>query len=423
MSSNTQTELDKALSQAGYTGGVDETVTHAPLYSRTVRSRDISKRTGRWECPLFYDAHDAGRLDPTPADVAFATSNLNDPRPVEWFREMHEDLDAAEQDLCDSIRTTMLYGKQLLNTGTVSHYPIEENVKYIRKQRALLDRAFQIDSELELQVAPAIEPSELEQKLQASIDEGNAARQAREPQQEATVVTQVTAVLGDGEPYQIVTRGPALESDVLDVEKELENSPNAATWIGDGPIEVPEEVIPVAAHERKKPTERKARAKNQTSPMEETGTLSTEGVLAKLESLHKEVERLTSENEGLKHHYTKVLAENDRLKNDVRTFDSTRGTQINAALEELRADYSKLENGMFAALAHINALGDVVEVTQQEVEVVERRGLAVMQSNRTQSEFEESKKTWPAPKRFLEAADKQEGFAELLANLQRLANR
>lgn len=419
MSSNTQTELDRALSQAGYTGGVvEEKVTHAPLYSRKVRSRDIDARIGRWACPLFYEAHDVGRLDPTPADVEFATANLNDPRPIEWFREMHEDLDAAEQDLCDSIRTTQLYGKQLLNTGSVSHFPVEENVKYIRKQRALLDRAFQIDLELELQSAPAIDeaPSELEQQLQASIDEGNAARQAREPQQEATVVTQVTAVLGDGEPYQIVTRGPAPEPDVLDVAKELQNSPNAATWIGDGPIEVPEEVIPVAAHERKKPTERKPRAKNQTSPMEETGTLSTEGMLAKLESLHKEVDRLTHLNVQLE-------AQNDRLKRDVRGFHEARAADIEKALKPLRDDYSKLENGMFAALDYMQALSDLNDLVQKEVDLVEARSSAVIRADKAKRDLEESKKTWPVPKHFLDEADQQEGFAELLANLQRLANR
>ena len=408
MSSNTQTELDRALSQAGYTGGVDETVTHAPLYSRTVRSRDIDARIGRWACPLFYDAHDAGRLDPTPADVAFATANLNDPRPVEWFREMHEDLDAAEQDLCDSIRTTMLYGKQLLNTGTVSHYPIEENVKYIRKQRALLDRAFQIDSELELQVAPETEPSELEQKLQASIDEGNAARQAREP----LIYPEGSHITG--------MEGAAPEPDVLDVEKELANSPHAE-WCGDGPIIVAEnidtgEVIPVAAHERKKPTERRARAKNQTSPMEETGTLSTEGVLANLESLHKEVEWRKDENERL-------AALNSDLINETADLRRNRAADIEEALKPLRDDYAKPENGMFAAHDYIQALSDLNDLVQKEVDLVEVRSSAVIRADKAKRDLEESKKTWPVPKLFLEAADKQEGFAELLANLQRLANR
>lgn len=413
MSSNTQTELDRALSQAGYTGGVvEEKVTHAPLYSRKVRSRDIDARIGRWACPLFYEAHDAGRLDPTPADVAFATANLNDPRPIEWFREMHEDLDAAEQDLCDSIRTTQLYGKQLLNTGSVSHFPVEENVKYIRKQRALLDRAFQIDLELELQSAPAIDeaPSQLEQQLQASIDEGNAARQAREP----LVYPEGSHITG--------MEGAAPEPDVLDVEKELANSPNAAAWIGDDPILVMAEnietgeVIPVAAHERKKPTERKPRAKNQTSPMEETGTLSTEGMLAKLESLHKEVDRLTHLNVQLE-------AQNDRLKREVRGFHEARGADIEKALEPLRDDYSKLENGMFFALDYISALSNLNDLVQKEVDLVDVRGRAVQQADKAKRDLEESKKTWPVPKRFLDEADQQEGFAELLANLQRLANR
>lgn len=414
MSSNTQTELDRALSQAGYTGGVDQTVTHTPLYSRTVRSRDILKRTGRWDCPLFYEAHDAGRLDPTPEDVTFALNTLNDPRPAEWFAEMHEDLDAAEQDLCEAIRTTPLYGKQLINNGLITHFATHENVQYIRKQRALLDRAFQIDSELELgriesftpQSAASFDdhfesksvdeaPSELEQQLQASIDEGNAARQAREP----LVFPEGSHITG--------MEGAAPEPDVLDVAKELENT-NAAAWVGDEPIPVPtEEVIPVTAHERKKPSERKPRTPKAT-------TLAADGVLAELEELR-------AANNRLDHLNIQLNAQNERLKSAVRESDAARDTE--KKLEELRADYSKLENGMFAALDYIQALSDLNNLVQKEVDLVEARARAVQQADKAKRDLEESKKTWPVPKRFLEAADQQEGFAELLANLQRLTNR
>lgn len=378
MSSNTQTELDKALSQAGYTGGVDETVTHAPLYSRTVRSRDISKRTGRWECPLFYDAHDAGRLDPTPEDVEFATANLNDPRPAKWFQEMHDDLDAAEQDLCDSIRTTQLYGKQLLNTGTVLHFPVEQNVKYIRKQRALLDRAFQISSDLDAQLAAAIgqddKPSELEQQLKDSI----AAKR---------------------EEFEALAPAPPAPT-TEELREELANAPNAATWIGDGPIEVPDEVIPVAAHERKKPTERKSRSRNQTSPAEETGTITTDGLIANIEKLQKENEKLAALNAELRQSREREIAE---------------------ALAPLRADYEKLENGMFAALNYINSLSELNTLLQKEVDLVDARALAVQQADSAKRDLEDSKKTWPVPKRFTDAAAEESGIAQLFANLQRLA--
>ena len=73
-------------------------------HARAFRSMGLDARVGRWECPIYWEAHDVGILDPKPDDAFRATKELGRAgQPDAVFNAIMEGLDATEQDLAADI--------------------------------------------------------------------------------------------------------------------------------------------------------------------------------------------------------------------------------------------------------------------------------------------------------------------------------
>lgn len=72
--------------------------------ARTCRGKGLDERVGRWDCPVYWDAHDAGILDPKPDDMERAAAELGRAgQPDSVLEGIADELDALEQDLAADI--------------------------------------------------------------------------------------------------------------------------------------------------------------------------------------------------------------------------------------------------------------------------------------------------------------------------------